>query len=142
MSTDRSGAEAATVVGLISSVITIIENSKNLYDAATNAAGLHESFRAVAQSTPLVLDILRDCRTVQDGLDKQGEMTSDADYKRELDDSAQAVKPVMLKCEENAQKLKDIFAKVVPGEDAGWLERYQKAAKSIIPGKKQKWRTS
>jgi hypothetical protein len=66
-----SGAEAVTVVGLISSIITIIETSKKLYDASHDAKGLHEAFRGVAQNMPLVLDILRDCGMVQQRLDSE-----------------------------------------------------------------------
>jgi hypothetical protein len=60
-----SGAEAAAVVGLIASIITVVETSKKLYDASHDVKGLHEAFRDVAQNIPLVLDILRDCQAIQ-----------------------------------------------------------------------------
>lgn len=44
----------------------------------------------------------------------------------------------MLACEENAQKMKEIFAKVIPGDRASWLERYRKAAQAVMPDKKHK----
>lgn len=133
-----SGAEVITIVGLISSVISLIETSRSLYDTANEADGLHEAFRAVALNVPLVLDILKGCKTIQEGLAKDYEASTDADQKRELEATAEAVKPVMLKCKENAEALKEIFEKVVPGDEAKWLERYKKAAKSLMPGRKKK----
>ncbi|KAM0721870.1 hypothetical protein Q7P37_002795 [Cladosporium fusiforme] len=133
-----SGTEVIAIVGLISSVISIVQTSRNLYDTANDIDGLHEAFRAVAQNVPLVLNILNGCKTVQEGLAKEYEVSTDADQKREIETTAEAVKPVMLKCKENAEALKDIFEKVVPGEEAKWLERYKKAAKSMMPGKKKK----
>lgn len=67
---NMSGAEAITVVGLISSVITIIQTSRDVYDAATSAKGLPKAFRAVSNNIPLVLNILRDCRQVQEQADR------------------------------------------------------------------------
>lgn len=133
-----SGAEVITIVGLISSVISLIETSRSLYDAANDADGLHEAFRAVALNVPLVLNIVKGCKTVQEGLAKDYEASTDADQKRELEATTEAVKPVMLKCKENAEALKEIFEKVVPGDEAKWLERYKKAAKSLMPGRKKK----
>lgn len=133
-----SGAEVITIVGLISSVISLIETSRSLYDAANDAEGLHEAFRAVALNVPLVLNILKGCRTIQEGLAKDYEASTDADQKRELEATTEAVKPVILKCKENAEALKEIFEKVVSGDEAKWLERYKKAAKSLMPGRKKR----
>lgn len=59
-----SGVEAIAVLGLVSSVIAIIEASRDLYDAASSVDGLHEAFWAVSQNNSLVLNILRDCKKV------------------------------------------------------------------------------
>ena len=133
-----SGAEAVTVIGLISSVITIIKTSRQLYDAATNAKGLHEAFRAVSINIPLVLEIQRKCKEVQEKADQEYQDTTSAARKRELENSAEAVKPIMRACEENASNLQAIFEKVVPGERATWFEHYRKATQAILPGKKRK----
>lgn len=135
---EMSGAEVITIVGLISSVISIIETSRSLYDTANDVNGLHEAFRAVAQNIPLVLNILKGCKTVQEDLTKEYESSNDADQRRELEATTEAVKPVMFKCKENAEALKEIFENVVPGDEAKWLERYKKAAKSLMPGKKKR----
>ena len=49
--------EAGTVIGLISGVISIIEATKAVYDAAKDAKGQPEAFRQVAARLPLVNDI-------------------------------------------------------------------------------------
>lgn len=43
-----SGAEGIAVLGVIASIITIIDGTKKVYDAATNPQGLPEAFREVA----------------------------------------------------------------------------------------------
>jgi hypothetical protein len=133
-----SGAEAITVLGLISSAITIIETSRDLYDAASSVEGLHEAFRAVSQNIPLVLNILRDCKKVQEQIDRDYSLTTDADQKRDIEESSKAVEPLIKACQENAKRLQEIFQKVVPEDDASWIERYKKAASAVMPGKKRK----
>jgi hypothetical protein len=133
-----SGAEVITVLGLISSVIAIIETSRDLYDAASSAQGLHEAFRAVSQNIPLVLNILRNCKKVQEQISRDYSLTTDADRKRDIEESSKAVEPLILACEENTKRLQEIFQKVVPDEDAGWAERYKKATRAALPGKKRK----
>jgi hypothetical protein len=133
-----SGAEVITVLGLISSVITIIETSRDIYDAASSAEGLHEAFRAVSQNIPLVLNILRDCKKVQEQVDKDYNSTVDDNLKRDIEESNKAVEPLILACQENAKRLQQIFEKVVPDDEANWFERYKKAAHAVMPGKKRK----
>jgi hypothetical protein len=133
-----SGAEAITVLGLISSVIAIIEASRDLYDAASSVEGLHEAFRAVSQNIPLVLNILRDCKKVQEQVDRDYSLTTDADRKREIEESSKAVEPLIKACQENGKRLQEIFQKVVSEDDASWIERYKKAASAVMPGKKRK----
>ena len=57
-----SGAEAGFVVGLISGVISIIEATKTVYDAAKDAKGQPEAFRQVAVRLPLVIEILHSAK--------------------------------------------------------------------------------
>lgn len=133
-----SGAEIITVVGLISSIITIIETSKKLYDASQDVKGLHEAFRDVAQNMPLVLDILRDCQAIQQQVEKDCEITTDTTQRHELEASSAATKTVMADCQKKAKTLQTIFEKVMPGEGAKKRERYKKAAKSVKPGRAKK----
>jgi hypothetical protein len=46
--------EAGTVIGLISGVISIIEATKTIYDAAKDVKGQPDAFRQVAARLPLV----------------------------------------------------------------------------------------
>jgi hypothetical protein len=113
-----SGVEVITVLGLISSVITIIETSRNIYDAASSAEGLHEAFRAVSRNILLVLNILYDCKKVQEQVDKEYSLTVDEDLERDVEESNKAAEPSILACRENAKQLQEIFQKVVPDDDA------------------------
>ncbi|GAB7333952.1 hypothetical protein MBLNU13_g06060t1 [Cladosporium sp. NU13] len=134
-----SGAEAIVVLGLISSIIAIIETSKKLYDASHDGKGLHEAFRDVAQNMPLVLDILRDCQAIQQQVAKDCETTTDAAHKQELEESSEATKTVMAGCHKKAETLESIFKKVMPAEGDKRRERYKKAATaSMKPGRAKK----
>ncbi|KAM0701004.1 hypothetical protein Q7P35_011364 [Cladosporium inversicolor] len=133
-----AGAEAITIVGLIGSIIAIIETSRKLYDASHDAKGLHEAFRDVAHNIPLVLDILRDCRDIQQQVDEDCNTTTDATHKLELEKSSAATKTVMADCQKKANALESIFEIVMPAEGAKKRERYKKAAKSMKPGRAKK----
>ncbi|KAI6791304.1 hypothetical protein KC367_g8101 [Hortaea werneckii] len=133
-----SGAEVITVLGLISSVITIIETSRDVFDAASSADGLHEAFRAVSQNIPLVLTILRDCKTTQELVEQDYSLTVDEDLKHDIEESNKAVKPLIQACQDDAKQLQQIFQKVVPEDDTSRVERYKKAARAVLPGKKRK----
>ena len=55
-----SGAEAAgLVLGIISSIIAIIDVTVKVYDAATDASGLPEAFRDVVKRLSLARDTLK-----------------------------------------------------------------------------------
>ncbi|GAB7332860.1 hypothetical protein MBLNU13_g04578t1 [Cladosporium sp. NU13] len=114
-----SGVEAIAVLGLISSVIAIIEASRDLYDAASSVDGLHEAFWA-------------------EQIDTEYSLSTDADRKCDIEESSKAVELLILACRENAKQLQEIFQKVVPDDDASWVERYKKAAHVVVPGKKRK----
>jgi hypothetical protein len=65
-----SGAEASLVIGLISSIITIIDTARQLYDAVEDEKGLPANFKKVASKLPLISKILEDAekyiKSVQD----------------------------------------------------------------------------
>jgi hypothetical protein len=104
-----SGAEAITVLGLISSVVAIIETSRDLYDAASSVEGLYEAFRAVSQNIPLILNILRNYKKVQEQIDRDYSLISDADQRHDIEESSKAIKPLNKTCQENAKRLQEIF---------------------------------
>ena len=116
-----SGAEAMTILGIISSVISIVDGTKQVYDAASNTNGLPEAFREVAARLPIVRDILDSAKR----------------HFREEDtneESCKAAKKVVEKCQSKAQNLEDIFKKVIPADDASRAERYFSAVRSVGKG--------
>jgi len=58
--TDMSGAEVGLVLGLISSIITIIETTYQLYEAVEDEKGLPANFKKAASKVPLISKILDD----------------------------------------------------------------------------------
>jgi hypothetical protein len=114
-----SGAEAGFVVGLIASVISIIEATKTVYDAAKDAKGQPEAFRQVAARLPLVIDILRSAKA------------------RALDETAaEAIEHSLKSCKAKAEKLQEIFQKVIRKDDDKWYDRYKKAVGTVGKGAK------
>lgn len=53
-----SGAKAITVLGVISSIITIVDRTKQVYDAAANVSSLLKAFSEVANRISIVRNIL------------------------------------------------------------------------------------
>jgi hypothetical protein len=116
-----SGAEAIAVLGVISSIITLVDGIKQIYDAATSAEGLPEAFREVAGRLPIVTDIL----------------AATKEYIKERDvseDSCKGVKHIAEACQEKAGKLDRLFRKVIPGDSASRSERYISAVRSLGKG--------
>jgi hypothetical protein len=116
-----SGAEAIAVLGLIASIISIIDGTKQVYDAATNAQGVPEAFSKVAGRLPIVRNILG---STQQYIDE-----GDVD-----DDSCKGVKPIAEACEKKAKRLDELFHKAIPADGASDLKRYYKAVKACGKG--------
>ncbi|KAG9228711.1 hypothetical protein BJ875DRAFT_434854 [Amylocarpus encephaloides] len=116
-----SGAEAVFVVSLISAILTIIEASKTIYDAARDAKGQPEEFRLVAARLPLVTELLRSAEKKT----------------KELDETAQeALEPILESCKAKAESLNKIFQKVIRKDDDKWYDRYKKALGALGKGNK------
>ena len=112
-----SGGEAALVLGLISSIITIIDTTKKVYDAATNKTGLPKAFGECAVKLPLVKNILE---SIEKGnVDEKG---------------CKEAKGVSEGCKKKASTLEELFQKVIPAEGASRSERYYKAVKILGKG--------
>ena len=116
-----SGVEAVAVLGVISSIIAIVDGTKKVWDAATDTKGLPEAFREVAGRLPIVKSILNSTeqRIKEDKLN---------------DDSCKGVENIAKVCKEKAQKLEKLFDHVIPGEGASHVERYRKAVKVFGKG--------
>jgi hypothetical protein len=116
-----SGAEAIAVLGLISSIIAIVDGTKKVYDAAANAEGLPKAFREVAGRLPIVRNILDSAKQYID--------------KGDIDeDSCKAVKHVVDACEKKAKKLDELFRKAIPADGAPRAERYFSAVITVGKG--------
>jgi N-terminal domain on NACHT_NTPase and P-loop NTPases len=116
-----SGAEVIVLVGVISSIISIVDGTKQVYDAATNAQGLPEAFRDVAGRLPIVRNIL--------GSAKQRIDNGDID-----EDSCKGVKHVVEACEKKAKKIDELFHKAIPADGVSDLKRYYMAVKAYGKG--------
>jgi len=116
-----SGAEAGLVLGLISSILSVIDAIKKAYDAASDASGLPEAFRDVAAKLPVVHSIL----------EKTEEKIENGEVAKK---AQQAVETTVRNCEGKVKKLEELFTKVLPVEGATRFYRYKKAAGTIGKG--------
>jgi N-terminal domain on NACHT_NTPase and P-loop NTPases len=111
-----SGAEAGLVIGLITSVITIVQATKKVYDAANDATSLPPAFCEVAKTLPLVDATLRLAEKSVD------------------DTTCTVIKPVIETCKDKARQLNELFEKVVPKPDATRIDRYRAALRALGKG--------
>jgi len=116
-----SGAEAGFVIGLISGVISIIEATKTVYDAAKDVKGQPEAFCQVDSRLRLVIEILHRAKERAQTLDEMAQ---------------EALEPILESCKAKAEKLKKIFQKVIRKDDDKWYDRYKKALGTL--GKEDK----
>lgn len=113
--------EAALVIGLISSCISIVDTSKKLLDAAKDAKGLPEALRTVHAQLPLIESTLKNIKS---------RSTSASD--EQCAPVAQAAQA----CRVNAEKLDKVLQDVIPGEKDGVATRYFKHIKAVGKGGK------
>lgn len=115
---NMSGAE---VIGVISGIIAIVDATVKVYDAATDASGLPETFRDVRMRLPLVQETLQTAR-------KYLENTKpDAEF-------CKAMEPVLEDCADKVTRLKVIFEKVIPHDDVSRMERYSLVVRTLFKG--------
>lgn len=111
-----SGAEAITVLGVISSIIAIVDQIKKVYDASIDRQGLPAAFREAAGRLPIVGNTLE---SAKDGRAEEA-----------------GVMQIVEACRLKAQNLDDLFQKSIPGDEASSRERYWKAVKALGKGNK------
>lgn len=111
-------AEFMAVAGVISSVITIIDTVKKVYDAVQDTSGLPEEFRAVRGQLPTVAIILDDAHAHTE-TGQLNQVTIDA------------IAPLVAQCKERATKLEEIFKAVLPEVDASTTRRGLKAIQAL-----------
>ncbi|KAL8793856.1 MAG: hypothetical protein Q9195_003582 [Heterodermia aff. obscurata] len=118
-----SGTEAFAVLGIISSIITIVTNIKKVHDAATDRRGLPKTFREAVGKLSIVETTLNSAKQPFE--------------KGEVDEaSCQAVIQIVEACQLKVQKLDSIIQKTIPGDGASRLERYRKSVKVLGKGNK------
>lgn len=118
-----SGVEASYNVELISSVISILKVTKNLYDAARDTRGQPVAFREVAARLPRVIETL-DRLIVRAQAEALDEPTKET------------LKTILEPCHSNVKKLHKIFLDVVPEDADKKYIRYKKALSGL--GKRKK----
>ena len=116
-----SGAETIAILGVVGSIISILDGAKQVYDAAKNAQGLPAAFRDVANRIPIVQDILESARQNLD--------TGNIDQS-----SFKGVRDVVNACDTKAKRLNDLFQKASPTGSSSDLARYYKAVKAYGRG--------
>src|SRR3954464_3534845 len=114
-------AEAGAVLGLISSIITIIETAKDLYEAANDANGHSYALSNAAAKLPLVAIILRDAKEYA-----RLSTTDDATRK--------AIGELLEPDERRATELCDILQKVVPKDRVSTFDKYRTATRKMMKG--------
>ena len=116
-----SGAEGIAVLGVIASIVTIIDGTKKVYDAATNPQGLPEAFREVAGRLPIIENTLKSAK-------------QNIEESKVNDDTCKGVKDTVEACQEKAKSLDKLFHKTIPADGTSRLKRYYMAVKSLGRG--------
>lgn len=109
--------EASLVLGIISSIIAIIDATKQIYDAVEDEGGLPENFKKSSAKLPLISNLLKDAERYVD------------DMTNEVDKAAFLL--TLKDCKFQASQLKKLFEKVIPEEGASRRDRYIKAVRTI-----------
>lgn len=133
-----SGVEPLAVLGVISSIITIIETSQKFYEALANTKGLHEAFQRIEETIPLVLRILRKVEETQQAAANEYLQTKNLQRMRAIEAASKELAPIMLSCEKGAHELKSIFEKSLPHDATSRVQRYSKAIQVVLPGRRRK----
>ncbi|KAF5255430.1 hypothetical protein FOXYS1_14163, partial [Fusarium oxysporum] len=109
------------VVGLIASIIGIVEAIATVSKALKDAKDLPPAFQEVGEKLPLVRDTLQ---TVEKHINDK------------VDEGAyQAVKTILENCEAKGKQLEEIFNAVAPSDKTSRIKRYALAVRSLGKGK-------
>jgi alkaline phosphatase len=112
--------EASLVLGIISSILSIIDATKQVYESLEDDAGLPTNFKKSATKLPLISKLLEDAeRYINDVTDKS---------------TKAAFIPVLEDCKSQATQLQELFEKVIPEESDSRWDRYVKVARTIGKG--------
>jgi alkaline phosphatase len=112
--------ETNLVLGIISSIISIIDATKQVYEAVQGEADLPTNFKKSATKLPLISKLLEDAERYVDN-------AADESIKP-------AFTPTLEDCKVQATQLQQLFEKVMPEEGGSRWDRYVKAARTIGKG--------
>ncbi len=115
----------AKVIGGISGVIAIIEASIKAYGSARKDLKLGDAFEAVGRRLPIILDTLETCKNHL--APTEDSMPTDV---------CEALEKILDTFDVKAGRLREIFEKVIPGQDDGWKKQYLKILKRLGKGNK------
>ena len=119
----RSGLEtAASLYGLITSSISVIEASIKIYNAVQDKSGITEELRKVSDRLPTIQALLRDA-------------AAQYQEKRLKDQQWLAVRDTIRDCEETCRELQEVLDRAYPTIDAGRVSRVFKNLGNIISQK-------
>ncbi|GIZ36597.1 hypothetical protein CKM354_000006700 [Cercospora kikuchii] len=130
-----SGAEAMTVRGVISSIITIVETPRTIYGAAKDGADLHNSFQTIAESLSMVLRSLRNVHRIQAKAAQEALQTQDIEQSRKIADTNEPIYPIVLACQKTTQNLRLRFNRFLPAVVASRISRLWKAFHTVAHGR-------
>ncbi|KAL7955691.1 hypothetical protein V8C34DRAFT_290759 [Trichoderma compactum] len=116
-----SGAE---IIGLISSIIAIVDASLKIYEAVGDSSGLPSQFRDAAARLPVIQNTLENVRTflTEEEEDGEGLWTSK---------SHEALSTVLQSCFAKTTSLNRTLQAVMPKEGTSSMRRYIKALKTL-----------
>ncbi|KFZ18716.1 hypothetical protein V501_01054, partial [Pseudogymnoascus sp. VKM F-4519 (FW-2642)] len=112
--------EAGLVLGIISAIISIIDTTKQVYDAVEDEAGLPTNFKKSATKLPLISKLLEDAERYVNNAANESIKA--------------AFTPTLEDCKVQAAHLQELFQRVMPEEGDSRWDRYGKAARTIGKG--------
>ncbi|KAF3765988.1 hypothetical protein M406DRAFT_29197, partial [Cryphonectria parasitica EP155] len=105
------------VLGLISSIISVIDASLEIYNAVKDASGLPASFRDVASRLPVIKITIR--------------KAIDEFHTNESDDFYKDMKPSLEMCKEKVEELEGIFRHAMRSSEASRIAKSLNAIRTI-----------
>jgi N-terminal domain on NACHT_NTPase and P-loop NTPases len=116
-------AEALAVISIIANIISLVDVTVKIYDAAKdfgdNVDSLPKMYREARDRLPLILD----------ALEKTKENAEAGNIDNE---TCKALKPVLTQCSANVETLQALFKDIVPAQNASALRVGYKAVSSVL----------
>lgn len=117
-------AEFIAVIGVIGSIIAIVDKVTGIVKTAKDVDGLPETFRLAFEKLPIISDTLSTTKT-----------TLEANKASEVPKS---VADTVERCKARVVALEILLNKVMPSDKASMLKRYYKAVTAALSGKEGK----